>query len=520
MSFAGPAVEGVPPVPVTVPTDPSIDSVLVTPLRPGSPPGWPVVLAVDDIDEVVEKEPNNDLAQATAVPVPGGVTGVIQQKGDVDHYKLSLKKAKYVIEAQTLELGSPSDVYLVLKNDKGADVAKSNPVGPAKFEFTSPGDGNYVLAVEHLHATWGGPAESYHIRIAPDEPSFEIGLASEGVDVPQGQAGVIGIQSVLRSGYKGPIELTVVGHPGIKGQTVIGGNVETKAAPPQPGKGPPKAVANLVVQVNPDVPMGAYPLKVQCKATIDGKTVVKMANVESGLNLALAGLPYPPRPLLHLVEVGVSEKPPFSLTAKLEPPDVLKGGNANVVITVNRGEGFAEEIALAPADLPPNVTFDVKGLKIDKGKNDVKTVLKVAPAAVVGEYFVAFTGKAKHNNRDYTVTALPTALDVALPFELKVEPAAIKLDAGGKAKFKITAVRKGGYEGPIGLVIQNLPANVTAGKANIDAKQNETEVELTAAASAAAGDKADVNIQGTAPAAGNQQNTSPNFTISVAVPKK
>ena len=127
MSIAtGPAVEGVPPVEVNVPAEPPGPYLLVTPVRSGSPAGWPVALAVSNVDEVVEKEPNNDIAQATDVPVPGGVTGRIAQKGDIDFYKLKLKKAKHVIEARTLELGSPTDVYMTVRNEKGAEVAKSN----------------------------------------------------------------------------------------------------------------------------------------------------------------------------------------------------------------------------------------------------------------------------------------------------------------------------------------------------------------------------------------------------------
>ena len=45
--------------------------------------------------------------------------------------------------------------------------------------------------------------------------------------------------------------------------------------------------------------------------------------------------------------------------------------------------------------------------------------------------------------------------------------------------------------------------------------QNDAEVELAVAANAAPGEKKDVNVLGTASAAGNQQNASPNFTVVV-----
>ena len=67
--------------------------------------------------------------------------------------------------------------------------------------------------------------------------------------------------------------------------------------------------------------------------------------------------------------------------------------------------------------------------------------------------------------------------------------------------------------------IRNLPANVTAPKVTIPENQNQIEVELTAAANAAMGEKTDVNVLGTATGAGNQQNASANFAIKLVPPQ-
>jgi hypothetical protein len=87
--------------------------------------------------------------------------------------------------------------------------------------------------------------------------------------------------------------------------------------------------------------------------------------------------------------------------------------------------------------------------------------------------------------------------------------------SSGKLKLKVTAIRKGGYKGPIGLEVRNLPANVTATKPAIAENQTEAEIELTAAANAAVGPKADVNVNGTATGLTNQQNASGNFGVTV-----
>lgn len=504
VNFAGPTVEGVAPVEVNVPGDPAINTVWVAPKGANGLSGWPVALAISDVDEVVEQEPNDEPAKATRVPVPGGVTGRFSKKGTVHHYGFKLTKGKYAIEAQTLELYSPTEVYMVLKDVKGAEVAKLDPKGAPRIEYTAPADGDYTLAVEHLHY-WFGPTESYHIRIAPSEPTFEVTLASEKFDVPAGSAALVPIQAVTAKDFKGPIELSVVGHPGITGSKVI--DSAAKAQPNQP-------IANMLVTASPDVPMGAYPVRIQAKAKINGKDVTGYANARPALIAALGGLPFPPRELNDQFTVGVSEKPPFTLAVKFEHPEAYREGSAVLTITTTRAEGFDSDIALTAVGLPANVTTALKN--VPKGMNEVKGDLKIAKNAAMGDFPISFTGKAKHNNKEYSVIAPPMALVVALPFDLKVEPAQFKIETGEKAKLKVIATRKGGYTGPINLEVRNLPAGVTVPKGMIDKDQTEAELEATATDKSAVGDKKDVNVLGTATTAGNQQNASGNFTVSVS----
>src|SRR5207244_8496716 len=140
-----------------------------------------------------------------------------------------------------------------------------------------------------------------------------------------------------------------------------------------------------------------------------------------------------------------------------------------------------------------------------KGTTEAKIELKVPAAVPIGQFPITFTGRARHMDKDYAVTAPPAPLVVAGPFALKVEPEKVSVDVGGKVKFKVMAVRKGGYAGPITLALRNPPAGVTAAAATIAPGQDAVEIELTAAATAAVGDKADVDILGTATAAANQQ---------------
>jgi len=504
VSFAGPNVEGVAPVEVQLPSDPGVNTVWVAPRGASGLHGTPVALAVSDLDEVLEQEPNDEPGKATRVPAPGGVTARFHQKGDVDHFVFGLKKGeKVAIEAQTLELYSPTEVYLVLKDAKGADVAKTNPQQAARIDYTPPADGDYTLRVEHL-LYWGGPTESYHLTITPSQPGFDVALSADRIDIPQGSAGLLPIAAVTARDYKGPIELKIVGHPGLSGSKTI--DSQAKAAQNQP-------LALMLVTANGDVPLGGFPIQVQARAMINGKEVIRQATVKPALSAALGGLPFPPRHLAEQVFVGITERPPFTLAAKFEAPEGIRGGKSVVVITAARAEGFDAEITLAPIGLPQNVTTTAKS--IPKGQSEIKAELMAAKNAPLGEAPISFSGKAKHMNKEFNVIAPPQPFVLTLPFALKVEAMPFKITTGEKAKFKVIAERKGGYQGPITLEVRGLPTGLTTPKATIAAEQNEAEFEVSAAANAALGDKADVNVLGIATAAENQQNATPNFTVTV-----
>ena len=502
--FAGPVVAGVPPVEVTVPADPSATVVWITPRGANGLAGWPVALAVSDLDEFVEHEPNDDPAHANRITIPCGVTGRFEKKGDADYFIFAAKKGqRLLIQAHTHDLFSPTEVYMVLKSAAGAPIATSNPAGDPQIPFTAPADGDYVLSVEHLNY-WGGPEESYRLTFTPPEPGFDLVLPLDRFDVPQGGVAAIPIQTITRRDYGGPIEINLEGTPGISGHTLVTSKVA-------PGRNQPAAW--LFVSASPNAVPGPYACRVRGVATINNRRLVADASVRAVVSQELAGLPYPPPDLTHVLGIGVTEKPPFTLTAKFARPDAIRGGTLPLTIAATRNPGFDDEITLSAVGLPANVTAALKN--IPKGKNEVSVQIAAAPNAPLGQFLMSFAGKAKAQNREFHNLTQPAPLNLTLPFDLHVEPARLELSPGKKAKIKITVARKGGYSGPIDLEVRNLPAKVTAPKASIRPDRSEGEIELSAGADAPASERGDVNVLGVATAAGNQQNASPSFAIRV-----
>ena len=506
IQFAGKYVDGVAPVEITMPADRSVLN--VSPKAAGAS-GWPVPVYASDVDQLVETEPNNEPRKANRLQVPSGVSGRFLEKGDVDHYIFAGKKGvKYAIVAETYEILSPAEVYLVVKDAKGAELAKSNPQNtPARVDFTPTADGEFIIYAEHLNYL-SGPTEVYHLSIGEASPSdFDVQLQLDRTGLAAGETTLIPIAPPARRDFTGPIELTVTGPPGFSGTVTV-----PYASPPPPNQ-PAPPIAFLPLTCKGDVPLGAYTLQVVAKASIGGKEVKKSVTITDVVKTGMSNLTFPPREMLSSIGVAVTDKPLFSLSVKLASPELLRGAATNVTVTATRAAGFTEEIQIAPAVLPPNVTIAIK--PIPKGSNEVQFAVTPAANAAIGPLPLTFRGTTKASGKDYAYYSAPASAAIVLPIDVKAEPSPVMLKVGMKAKLTVTVTRKGGYKGPIDIEVKNLPANVTAPKVTVAADKSSAEVELTAAAAAAVADKPDVQITATATGAANQQATSPNVVLKV-----
>lgn len=357
-----------------------------------------------------------------------------------------------------------------------------------------------VLSVEHL-LYWGGPEETYHLTVTPYEPGFDVSVLMERWDAAQ--AGTFSVPIIVtRRDYVGPIDVSVIG-PGLSGQV----NIPAGAAKP-----PNVPSGTLTITVAENAPVGPLHFHLVGKATINSAVVSRLATYRLVSNQFLAALPVPPAQFETPLALAVRTRPPFTLSAKFDTADVEPGKPIIATVTANRMMGFAEEIVLTATGMPPTVKATLK--PIPKGMNEVKIQFDAAPNATAGAFPVTFSGKAKAGMIEVIGTAAPASLVVVVvPFELKVEPTPLKIQQGAKLKLKVTAARRA-YQGPIVLEVRNLPTGVTAPKATIPQAGTMIEVELTAAANAAVGDKVDVNVVGvgTPPTV---TRTSPSVTVGV-----
>jgi hypothetical protein len=397
--FAGPQVDGVAPVEVQAPADPTIEAIQVAPKGPNGLHGWPVMLPLSELDEEMEKEPNNDPKQANRIAVPGAITARFEQIDDVDYFIFKAQKGKrYVIEAQAMEQHLPTEVDLVVKNDKGAQILASNPQLAPRLDFTAAADGDYTIEAKHLHK-WGGPDEVYRLTVTPYEPGFSLTLNLDRWDAPSG--GTVSIPIFAqRAGYTGAIEVSVLGAKGLSGSVTI---------PAGPAKPPNVPSAVLPIKVD-DLPIGPLSFAIVGKATVDGKTVTRLASARAIVAAGMANLPVPPRPMYTQLGLAVTEKPPFALAAKFDAATVPPGKPITATITITRQPDFMGEVTLTFQGLPP--TVKVMPVKVPATDSSAKVTLTLPANFKLGSALVTFVGTTKHNGRDWLVRAAPVQMVV------------------------------------------------------------------------------------------------------------
>ena len=413
INFAGPAVEGCLPVEVEAPRDPAVTSLQVVPRTASGQGGWPVHVPLSEFEQVVEVEPNNEPGKANRIPVPGGMSARFLEKNDRDFFRFAVKKGvRYTILVQTYEIGSAAEVFLVLKDEKGVELGRSNPQeSAARINFTAQADGDVILAAEHLLYAHG-PNEIYYLTVVPTEPDFDVILGLDRFDLPAGSTALVPVMAVNRREYAGPVELSITGHPGLSGKLIL-----------QPGSLFP---ALLPVTSKADLPPGGFAFSVLARGNANGKEIIHVASVADLAKQNLNGLGFPPAEVLTSLVAGVADRPLFALGGKC--PDVLRGRTTNVMITAKRREGFAEEIALASIGLPPGVAVAVK--PIAKNATEVQFPLTIGPEMPLGVYTITFRGTSKWKGKDFAYYASASELRVVMPLEVKLEPVLLEAWAG------------------------------------------------------------------------------------------
>ena len=214
-------------------------------------------LTVSSLPNELEKEPNDEKQSATVVTVPGNLSGVLGKENDWDWYSFKLKKGENIsLQAETRTLGSPADVELSLYDASDKLLKRVDDVGfdDARFDFTAPEDGSYLLAVYDV-VQHGGPAYAYRVEINSLSPTLQIRSEIGRMAIPQGTWQPLPL-AISRARFNTPVQLSLQGAPA--GMTLAVDEVA-------------EGVSAFVgqIHVSKDVPAGLYSLQVVGTSTVN-----------------------------------------------------------------------------------------------------------------------------------------------------------------------------------------------------------------------------------------------------------
>ena len=102
------------------------------------------------LENVLEKEPNDDAAHATPFAVPAALNGIIDPPGDADCWVFAAKKGQtFDVRVFARQLGTPLDSLLTVTRINGQFIAANDDSnGPDSYlRFTAPEDDRYVIRI-------------------------------------------------------------------------------------------------------------------------------------------------------------------------------------------------------------------------------------------------------------------------------------------------------------------------------------------------------------------------------------
>jgi hypothetical protein len=173
-------------------------------------------LAIDMMNETMEKEPNDTLETAQAVEFPTIINGRIDKPDDVDLYKFE-GFGKFVADLSARRSGSPLDSQLAVLDANGRELAfnddhedKSLPLlthhADSQIGTVLPGQGTYYLRVTDAQRK-GGPDFVYRLQIRPPRPDFELRVVPSSVIARPGQSMPITLHALRKDEFSEDIEV-------------------------------------------------------------------------------------------------------------------------------------------------------------------------------------------------------------------------------------------------------------------------------------------------------------------------
>jgi hypothetical protein len=416
---------------------------------------------VSEFPGVLEVEPNNDAATATAGAAPGAFDGVIAEPGDLDFFKFSGTTGQvYDIRVWARALGSPLDSVVYVVAPSGAQFAGDDDAAAidSYIRVTLPEDGEHkVYVVDHLKR--GGPNFAYRIEVTPVKAKIAITTLENrpfSLTLPQDNFGYL-LVNCSRAEFDGPLKLDFIDWPA--GVTPIANEVPA-------GVG----LVPVLFSVAPDAAVAGALAKIQATFANETMTVTGGLDQEVRLIEGLNDTTFFGRYNVDRLAVAVSEKAPYKVTARPLASPFVHNGNRSIVIEVARAEGFTAPIDLRFPWLPTGMGGGTA--QIPAEQNSVEINLEVRGDCAPNTYnlFVAATSSGWQVCTPY----FPIAVEAPwVAFEVPQ----VQTDQGKPVEMVVKATQVKPYDGEWTLTLTGFPNGISCEPVKFT--KDSTEIKFT-----------------------------------------
>ena len=230
-----------------------------------------VPFEVDDLPEVNDLEPNNDIATAQVLKPPCIVNGRMDQPGDWDVFRFEGRKGgRVMLEVLARRLNSPMDSLLKMTDGDGKpfmvnDDTEDKGTGLVTHHADSrllvilPETGTHYI---HLGDTQkkGGKGYFYRLRISARRPDFDLRIVPSSINARPGSVVPLTVYALRRDGFNEDIKIKLAGAP--EGFELSGGWVPAG-----------QESEELTLTVPPKIPEDIYALTMLGSAEVKGREI-------------------------------------------------------------------------------------------------------------------------------------------------------------------------------------------------------------------------------------------------------
>ncbi len=423
----------------------------------------PNFIRASPFPNVLEVEPNNDVATATRYDgdLPVAFNGIISQPSDIDFFRFKAKKDQALdIHVIARQLRSPLDSVLTLYNAQGGGMASNDDSGgpDSYIRFSPPADGEYVISVtDHLHQ--GGPDYTYRIELTPVKPALTLSIPEVNVNsqerqtivVPRGNRFATLIRGT-RTDFGGELALSSPDLP--QGVKMLGENMAGNLD-----------VVPVVFEAAADAPVAGK------LCDLSAKPIDPKIDVEGHFNQHVDLIVVNNNQVLYAsrtnkLAVAVAKEAPFKLHIVQPKVPLVQGGEMKLKVVAERAPDFKAPISVRMLFNPPGVNA-VPSVDMPADKSEIDYPLSAQDDAQIHKWKICVLGMADSGGPLWVSSELEE-LEVAAPFVgVKLEMAAA--ERGKPAQLSCAVEQKTKFDGAAIIKLLGLPPSTTAADQQITA---------------------------------------------------